>query len=264
MASFSQIISFIRASMPELNSASVAGVINKEAEAIGQALDITVAEIANSETIITDVIVNKNFGHNQYYTDNALAYQEGVSLSVDPITKAFYYATVDVNKQIIAQAAFKEVISGSSVSLVLKVAYVDPSTGLLAKLPTDKKTAFDSYFSNFEIPGLPVDRISDDPNILAFDAAITYEKTFDLTTLQSNISAALLVFRNTFQFNGIFYNYFLENYLVTNVPGVLAVFLSNTTIDTTPSTGAVPFSGTTILSSGYFNYGVTTINYASV
>ena len=259
MSTFSTIISYIKASMPELNSGSVAAIINKIAEAVGQAIDNTLTELNNTYTLITNIIVNKNFGHTQYYTDYALMYQEGVDLIIDSVTKKLYYATIDTNKQIIKQAAFEEVVTGNSASLVLKVAYTDPDTGLLAKLPTDKKTAFDSYFSNFEIPGLPVAKISNDPNILTFDALITYDKNFDLTTIQNNWATALISLRDTFQFNGVFYNYYFENYIVTNIPGVLSVYLSNTKIDT------VAFNGSTKLSAGYFNYGTPlNLTYANI
>jgi hypothetical protein len=258
MGAFATIIGFIQASMPELNSGSVAAIVSKEAEAVGQAIDNTIAELTNTQDIITGIINDKNFGHSEYYTDAALAYQDGVDLSVDPITKKFYYATIDTTKQIISQAAFEAVTSGSSVSLTLKVATLDTGTGLLIKLTPTQKAAFDSYFGNFEIPGLPMTKISNDPNIIDFDAAISYDKTYDLTTIQSNVLAALDQFRNTFTFNGKFYNYYLESYLVANVPGVKAVYLSNTAID------AVAFSGSTSLSAGYFNYGTTSLNYASI
>lgn len=243
--------------MPELNSTSVAGMINKMAEAIAQAIDNTLTELSNTETTITEIINNKNFGHSEYYTDAALAYQEGVDLSIDSITLKPYYATTDTSLQIITQAAFEQSVSGNSITLILKIAYTDPDTGLLAKLPTAKKTAFDSYFNNFEIPGLPVTKISDDPNILAFDAEVTYDTNYDYTTLQSNVESALLTFRDSFTFNGVFRNYNLENYLVTNVPGVTAVYLYNTLID------SVSFAGSTKLSSGYFNYGTYNLTYVS-
>jgi hypothetical protein len=257
MSTFSTIISFIKASQPELNSESIAGIINKEAEDIGQIIDNTLSEFTNTKTIITETITSKNDGHAGSYIANALAYQEGDNLLVDS-NGNYYYAIIDTTKQIIKQAAFKEIISGSNATLVLKVAYLDPDTGLLAKLPTDKKAAFDSYFRLFEKPGLPVTKISNDPNILAFNALITYNPTYDFTVLQTNITAALLTFRDNFTFNGIFRDYYLENYLVTNVPGVNAVYLSGTTID------AVSFAGDTVLNSGYFNYGTINLSYESI
>ena len=257
MNTFSQIISYIQAAMPELNSGSVASIINKIAEAISQVIDNTTTEMTNTQNIITAIVSTKSYGKTGYYTAAALAYQDGDNLSVDA-NGNYFYAVIDANKQIIKQAAFEVVISGLNASLILKVAYIDPNTGLLAPLPSDKKIAFDSYFQNFEIPGLPVTKLSNSPNILTFNLNVTYDKTYDFTTLQTNVNAALLTFRNTFTFNGIFHNYYLENYLVANVPGVLAAYVSNTEIDT------VPFDGETALSAGYFNYGTTTITYGTV
>ena len=260
MTSFSTIISNIQAAMPNLNSSSATSFVSKIAEAIGQVLDNILAEFTNTQNIITELIVNKNFGHSQYYTEYALAYQDGDDLIVDTTTGKLIYATIDSNKQIISQAAFDK---SNPTSLVLKVAYIDPSTGLLAALPTAKKTAFDSYFGNFEIPGIPISIISDNPNTLTFNAKITYNSNYNLATLQANIATALITFRDTFKFNGVFDDYLFENYIVNNVPGIISVYLSDTTM--TDSSGAPQsFSGSTKLSAGYYNYGYYNLTYATI
>jgi len=256
MSTFSTIISYIQAGMPELNSTSIASTVNKMAEAIAQAIDNTLTEITNSETIITDIITNKNFGHPQYYTDAALAYQTGVNLSIDPTTLRPYYATTTANLQIVKQAAFQEVVSGTAITLVLKVAKV--VSGSLAPLDSTEYSNFQSYMLNFEIPGLPLTIISGIPNSFAFTALITYNINYDFTTLQANIATALTTFATTFTFNGILDIYKFENYLVTNVAGVNSVYVSGTTIDT------VSFSGSTALANGYFNYGAYTLTYAPI
>jgi len=257
MAAFDTIIGYIQAAMPELDSQSVSAFVTKLTEAIGKAIDNTEAEFVNTETIITQTITNKNYGHDEYYTDNALAYQEGDDLSKDSFGN-FYYAVIDSSKQIIAQAAFEAITTGSSTALVLKVATLNQSTGLLEALTLSQLTAFKSYFLNFEIPGLPISIISNDANVIDFNAAITYDKAYDLTTIQNNVASALLNFRDNFTFNGKFYNYYLENYLVSNVPGVKAVYLSGTTID------GVGFSGYTSLSAGYFDYDAYNLTYNSL
>ena len=263
MSTYSTIISYIQAALPNLDSQSVTAMFGKIAEANGQVVDNTITEVSNTQIIITNLITNKNYGHPGWYTDNAKAFQYGDNLSIAS-DGSFYYAVVDPTKQVIAQAAFNELIGeGGAISLVLKVACIDPGTGLLAPLTLLKFSAFTNYFKNFNIPGLPVTIISNDPNTISFTAAIAYDGTFDLWALQSNVNAALLVFRNTYTFNGEFYNYFLENYLVANVPGVRAVYLSDTFI-TNPGGSPISFSGSTSLSSGYFNYGTNTLNYATV
>lgn len=257
MTTYQTIIANIQASMPQLNSKSVAAMFTKLAEAIAQVLDTNIAEQANTQTIITDIVSQQSYGHTKYYTDAALAYQDGDNLSVDTFGN-FYYATIDVTKKIITQAAFIENTVGTTVNLVLKVATTDSTTGLLTALTPTQLADFTSYFNNFEILGLPVTIVSITGNTLAFNANIVYNKTFNLSTIQSNVAAALLNFQKLYPFNGIFHNYDLESYLVNNVPGITSVYLSNTTID------SVIFAGETALLAGYFNFGSTSINYSTI
>jgi hypothetical protein len=262
MSAYSTILGYIQAALPQLNSRSAAANYGKEAEAIGQAIDNTLAELDNTKVIITGTIAAQNYAHVGYYVNAALAYQDGDDLSIDT-NGNYYYAVIDTTKQIISQAAFQVVTSGSSSSLTLKVATTDPGTGLLIALTTDQLNAFISYFLNYEIPGLPVSIISSNANSLAFNAAINYDPSYDLTTLQSNVNDALVTFRDSFPFNGHFYNYYLESYLVANVPGVKAVYLSSTTI---ADYGGSPvgFSGNTSLGAGYFDYGTVNLTFNTI
>jgi hypothetical protein len=257
MSTYSTIISNINAGIPELDSKSVTSIFGKLAEAIAQVVDTTLAEQTNTKSIITDVVTNQSYGHDDYYTKAALAYQVGDDLSIDQYGN-FYYATVNDQNKIITQAAFKATLVGLTTSMVLKVAATDASTGLLIPLTSLQLSDFNSYIGNFEIPGLPLTIVSEIGNLLVFNAAITYNKTYNLTTLQSNVLTALTNFKKDFAFNGLFFNYALENYLVTNVPGVTDVYLSGTTID------SISFSGNTPLDAGYFNYGAYSLNYGSL
>lgn len=262
MNTYSTIISNIKAAELELSSKSITFIFGKLAEAIAQVIDTTLAELTNTKTIITNTVTQQSYGHDLYYTKAALAYQVGDDLSVDA-NGNYYYATINTQNQIITQAAFTVTTVGLTNSLVLKVATTDPSTGLLIPLTSLQLSDFKAYMGNFEIPGLPLMVISNSGNILAFSAAITYNKSFNLATLKSNVSAALSEFQKTFTFNGVFYNYALENYLVTNVPGVTDVYLSNTTIAASGGSPAT-FYGSTPLDSGYFNYGTISLTYGQL
>ena len=108
---------------------------------------------------------------------------------------------------------------------------------------------------------MPVSIISIDGNVLNFQATATYFATYDLPTLQTNLSAALQAFKAAFPFNGDFYTGQLMDYIVNNVPGMIDFYVYNTTIDT------VPFGGSVNLSAGYFNYIstiLTNITYTAV
>lgn len=240
---------------------SQAALYNKQAETLGEIVDVTITEINNNRQSILDIINKQRYGKSGYYTGIAKAFQYGDDLIIDPITLDFTYATVDTTKQIITQAAFEEVDSGNSASLFLKVATTDTVTGLLVQLTAPQYSAFSSYFVNFEIPGLPVTIGNTPANVLAFISTATYLATYNLSTLQTNLAAALAAFQKSFDFDGTFYAGDLQDYIKQNVPGIRDFFIQNTSLD------AVPFSGSINLGSGYFNYAasvLTSITYTSV
>lgn len=229
---------------------SVTAIDEQIAIAVGQVLDNVIAEINNSESIITNLLISQQgYGKALYYTGIALAFQYGDNLeineAINPVTGAPYlnliYPTIDTTKQIISQAAFQQ--SG----FFLKVATTGISGGL-APLTAPQLTAFQAYMLNFEILDLPLNIISVPGNILFFTSTATYLSSFDLPTLQSNVLNALTTFQNTFALNGEFYVTDLEQYMQTNVPGMRSFFIDGTTLD------AVPFSDFVALGSGYFNY----------
>lgn len=233
---------------------SQTAIYNKLAEACGLAIDTTLVEINNSELRIKNVIDTQRYGKNGNYTDIALGFQFGDNLIVDPITKDYYYAVEDKAKKIITQAAFEEIISGSSSQLFIKIATLNKVTGLLEQLPIIQFNAFASYFKIFEIPGLPVSIINSPGNILSFNVKVTYYATYDLPTLQSNLGTALNTFRDSFAFNGVFYDSDLSQYIKDNVPGVRSFYIYNSTVDSSPYTGDIK------LGSGYFNYAANILN----
>lgn len=232
------------------SNTSAAAIYNKIAEALGIPVDNTIQELANSLAVITATISAKNYGKSGYYTDVAKAFQLGYDLTTDPVTQDLVYATIDTSPavMIITQAAFEEVQSGNNVQLFLKVAATDPVTGNTIPLTAPQLAAFTSYMSNFEILGLPVSIISLAGNVLNFGATCTYFKTYDLDGLQTALAAALTTFRQTFAFDGIFYDGDLNDYIKANVPGIRNFFVFNTILD------ATAFAGDTTLPSGYFNY----------
>lgn len=224
------------------SSASDTAIFKKQAEAIAIPIDNTLTEIANSEAIINTAISDQRYGKSGYYTAAALAFQYGDNLVIDPVTLNEVYLIIDTTKQVVKQAAFAD-FEGS---LSLKIA---ASNGVdLIALTTDQLSAFVNYFTAFEIPGLPLNIISENANILNFNAAATYYATYDFNLLKTNIETWLNNFKQSFEFNGIFFSGDLQDYLKANVPGLRDFFINNTLID------GIPFSGSKSLDSGYFNY----------
>lgn len=229
---------------------SVTAIDEQIAIAVGQVLDNVIAEIANSESIITNLLISQQgYGKALYYTGVALAFQYGDNLvineAINPVTGAPYlnliYPVIDTTKQIISQAAFQQ--SG----FFLKVATTGISGGL-APLTAPQLTAFQAYMLNFEILDLPLNIISVPGNILFFTSTATYLSSYDLPTLQSNLINAINTFQTTFPYNGQFYVTDLELYIQNNVPGMRSFFITGTTLD------SVQFSDFIALGSGYFNY----------
>lgn len=239
-------IDIIKSSLVALGfvNPSDAAIYNKIAQGVGIPVDNTVQEFANSEARIQNIISTQRYGKDGYYVTAAKAFQYGDDLIVDPVTGDDVYAVINPLNQIISQAAFEN-LNGQ---LFLKVATVDATTGDLMALTTPQKAAFDDYYVNFEIPGLNVTKVSLPPNLLSFQALVTYFKTYNLTNLQTNLKAALTSFRQAFAFDGLFFQGDLSAYLKAQVPGIRDVYVKNTTLD------GKAFAGEVSLPSGYFNF----------
>lgn len=217
-------------------------------QGIGVPIDNTILEFSNNQALFLQTITQKNYGKSGYYEGWAKAFQLGDDLIIDPTTGNDIYAVIDASKQIITQAAFEELVQGQNVQLFLKIAKTDPVSGLLVPLLGTELAEFQPYFQTAELPGIAVSIVNNAANVLAFNANVTFYKTYNLTTLQTKLLAALNSFLSTFQFNGEFFNGDLSDYVKANVPGVRDFFIYGTTLD------GIGFSGDTLLSSGYFNY----------
>lgn len=235
------------------SSTSAVALAQKIADSMAPIIDNTLLEIADTQTIIQNIINNQRYGRSGYYTSNALLFQYSSSadqiLTPDPVTGDPTYAVIDTSLQIITQAAFE--VSGSN-TLILKVAALSGTS--LIPLTTLQMNDFKSYFLNFEIPGLPVAIVSANPNIIDFTPSIIYSASTDLAALQAAIQSAIITFQTTFPFNGYFYCdglYGLTNYLLANVPGIIDITLNSCTVDS--SAFDVPNVYTKLIS-GYFNY----------
>jgi hypothetical protein len=246
---FEIIMTNIAAGVPELTQTSNMDIFASVARAIAISLDNTNVELQNTQNIINTIIGNLRYGRSGYYTSKALAYQDGDDLVVDPITLDYIYATINTDKQIIKQAAFEISNSGSAQILSLKVARLNPDTNKLDALTSDQLAAFNTYFLNYEIPGLPIFIVSNSPNIFNFSAQIDYISTYDRSAIVSAVTAGLFDLRDNYNFNGILYINDIEAYFKSNIPGIRNMTIVNPTLDgvaiTTPSVR---------LTSGYFDY----------
>ena len=248
MSTYASILNNLLVATPELNSTSQVAIYDTIARVVAIADDNTITELNSTKTIIDNTIGQQRYGRAGYYIDKALAFQYGDNLVIDPVTLDYVYATIDTTKQIIKQAAFESIVSGGAQFLTLKVAAIDANTNKLAPLTGPQKTSFDSYFTTYEIPGLPVTKVSIAANIFNFNCTVTYYSTYDYNTVVTGVIAAMISFRDSYRFNGELFTNDIESYVTTNVPGVRNTAISNTTIDN------VSFSGSVKLSAGYFDF----------
>src|ERR1035438_6838708 len=152
---------------PLFSSTSAVALARKIADAMAPLIDNTLSELTDTQTIIQNIINNQRYGRSGYYTSKALLFQYSSSadqiLTPDPVTNYPEYAVIDSTLQIISQAAFE--VSGSN-SFILKIAALSGTT--LVPLTTLQMNDFVSYFTNFEIPGMPVQIVSTTGNVINF------------------------------------------------------------------------------------------------
>jgi hypothetical protein len=233
------------------DNSSQSALFTKTAESLGNTVDTTLTEIANSEATILTTINSKNYGKAGYYEAAALAFQYGDSLSALNPDLESVYPNIDTTKQIIKQCSATFV----QTSITIKAATVD-ITGNTIPLSIPQYNAWVAYMRNFEIPGRIVSYVSTSANILSFVANCTYYGSYALPTIQANVTNALNLFMSTFQFNGELFINDLQDYIKSNVPGIRDFYVTQTLLD------GVAFAGSVLLSAGYFNYSNTnTINY---
>ena len=233
MASFNDILANVQAAIPQLTNTSAGSVYQRIIKAFSDVIDTVRTEIGNTVTTI----------------------QSYVRQNYQP-----YYPTIDTTKQIVKQASAD--ISTSTVeiggedypvsTLSLKVAAQDEN-GQLIPLTDEQKQAFDTYMKNFEIPGILLNKYSLAGNVIKFATMnCVYSPQYDQATIASGVVAAMEQFRDSMSFNSAFYPNHLEQYVRSNVPGVVDFYLAGGQIQT--DTGWQPFTESVIIPAGYFNY----------
>ena len=271
MASFNYILQNVQAAITSLTNTSAASVYQRIVKAFSDVIDTVLTELSNTITTIQTYVATNRFGKAQYYVDSALAFQYGDSLSYDSNYQP-YYSTIDTTKQIIAAAAVDITsenveIEGNTYavqSLSLKVA-TQNSSGQLVQLSDAQLQAFEDYMQNFMVPGILLNIYSIAGNVIQFSTMnCVYSPQYDQQTIATNVVAAMEAFRDSMNFNSVFYPNHLEQYVRQNVPGVIDFYLAGGQMQTT--SGWQPFTESITLPAGYYNYTTDfadNINYVS-
>lgn len=259
MATFDDIISRLSTAIPQLNNTSVASVYRRMIYTFSAVVDTVKTEIANTIQTIKRYIEQNRYGKVQYYINAAKAFQYGDNLLFDENYQP-YYETIDPSKQIIAQAAVDTNVVTVEIDgeefpvsvLSMKVAAKD-DTGKLIPLTDDQKAAFDVYMANYEIPGIQLSKYSIAGNVIKFTTMnCVYSNQFTQSSIAADVTAAMIAFRDSSNFNSKFYPNHLEQYIMNNVPGVVDFYVDGGQIQIDGQWQS--FTESVVLPAGYFNY----------
>jgi hypothetical protein len=118
-----------------------------------------------------------------WYSQKAKEFQLGDNL--DATNGSVVYPVIDEAKQIVTASAVKE-LGGS---LILKVA--KDGSGGLVPLSTTELSSFQGYVRNFKDAGVPIVVVSQNPDLLKVGINIFYDPIIPLTTIKTNVEAAI-------------------------------------------------------------------------
>lgn len=120
------------------------------------------------KTDVDNVVAEARWGTERWYQEKALEWQYGDSLVYSNYKYA--YPVIDAEAQIVKRAAAVE--SGRQV--IVKAAKLDTG-GDPVKLDSGELTAIQSYFGKIKPPGMQIQVISTDPDLLKLSYTIYYD-----------------------------------------------------------------------------------------
>ncbi len=164
------------------------------------------------ESEIANILSAGRYGTFPYYVETSLAFQLGDAQEF--INDEFVYPEINDAKRIVKYAD----ASGKGKLVNIKIA--KDLAGLPVKLTDVEKSAFESYFSNHEVPGITYSITSTDPDLMKLELDIIYNPQLltssgilisDNTT--KPVEIALQSYLNQIKFNSKFETVDLIDYL---------------------------------------------------
>lgn len=158
----------------------------------------------------------------KFYVSEALKFQYGDTVIIDPITYQPSYILIDPNKQIIASATTEEVQN------VLKIKVRRVNSDILSN---DEKEAFVSYMNKIKPAGtqLLVENYSGD--LFTLNIVIVYDGTLSLFTVKTNVETTINDYLNNLEFNSEFLTSTLIDKLQATVGVIDPRFNESSAID---------------------------------
>lgn len=144
-------------------------------------------------------------------------FQYGYTLTLDSITKKYYYDVEDSDAQIVTSVA----VIDQSGKGVIKVAKEGP-----VALTASEKSALSSYIKKLQPLGSNIVLISQDADVIRLPLSIYYDPIIPLSTVQANVEEAINTYLSSLDFQtgktGTFYTTYLID-AIQAVEGVVDV-----------------------------------------
>jgi len=136
------------------------------------------------------------FGTLAWYSNKIKEFQYGYSLEL--VGDKFLYETVDEGAKIIRQVAIE------TLGRVMNIKLATLIDGQLAPLNSDQKQAAVSYIRQISFPGVFLNVVSQDADILSLHYKIYYNAVYGQLTTEALIKSALENYLQNLVFNGRF------------------------------------------------------------
>ena len=205
-------------------------------------MDVFRADVENQ-------LSKKQPGTKEWYSEKALAFQNGHTLTVDEwgVVK---YAAIDTEAQLVKRAAVTE----ASGTVTIKVAKINSETNELEplNLTTGEYLNFQRYMDAVKFAGTAVEYRSLPADMIEYSISVYYDPLYLPADVETRLIASLQAFRTTMGFDARFYKSDFVN-VVQAVPGVKSVKVNSMII--IPAEGdPVALDVVEELESGYFNF----------
>lgn len=163
-----------------------------------EAVAIHLAEVGLNTGVneIQTILETKQVSNEEWYIQQALKFQYGDTLIIDSETFQPYYAVEDISKQIIGSATIETIAN----LLVIKVRKKD-----LSLLTFEEKTAFEGYLRTIKTAGTRIRVDNFDADLVTLNFNILYKGSYNVSTVQSNVEAAINNYLNNIEFNSYIY-----------------------------------------------------------
>jgi hypothetical protein len=205
-------------------------------------MDVFRADVENQ-------LAKKQPGTREWYSEKALAFQNGHTLTVDS-WGVVGYAVVDVEAQLVKRAAVTE----ASGTVTIKVAKINSETNELEplNLTNGEYLNFQRYMDAVKFAGTAVEYRSLPADTVVYDISVFYDPLYLPADVQTRCAASLQEFRTAMGFDARLYKSDFVN-AIQAVAGVKSVKVNSMSI--IPSEGdPVTLDVVEELESGYFNF----------